>query len=59
MAKLSDIFGRKPEGDTDKIIPLPAMPLRGNGPGEPAGERRAGLNDGTHSPFPVNVATSR
>jgi DNA repair exonuclease SbcCD ATPase subunit len=38
MAKLSDIFGRKPEGDTDKIIPLPAMPLRGNGPGEPAGE---------------------
>src|SRR3569833_2126282 len=34
MAKLSDIFGRKPEGGTDKVIPLPAMPLRGNGQGE-------------------------
>src|SRR3569833_3896684 len=36
MAKLSDIFGRKPEGGTDKVIPLPAMPLRGNAQGEPA-----------------------
>jgi chromosome segregation ATPase len=35
MAKLSDIFSRKPESGTDKIIPLPAMPLRGNGPSEP------------------------
>src|SRR3569833_176942 len=34
MAKLSDIFGRKPEGSTDNVIPLPAMPLRGNGQGE-------------------------
>jgi len=38
MAKLSDIFGRKAEGGTDKIIPLPAMPLRGNGQAEPASE---------------------
>lgn len=34
MAKLSDIFGRRNEGDTDKVIPLPAMPLKGNGPGD-------------------------
>ena len=32
MAKLSDIFGRKNEGDADKVvIPLPAMALKGNG----------------------------
>src|SRR6185503_8866805 len=37
MAKLSDIFSRRNEPGADKIIPLPAMPLRGNGPGE-AGE---------------------
>ena len=30
MAKLSDIFGRKNDG-TDKVIPLPAIPLKGNG----------------------------
>ena len=34
MAKLSDIFGRKNEGGTDKVIPLPAMPLKGNGQSE-------------------------
>ena len=34
MAKLSDIFSRRNEPGADKIIPLPAMPLRGNGPGE-------------------------
>src|SRR5690348_18508384 len=35
MAKLSDIFGRKNEGGADKVIPLPAMALRGIGAGEP------------------------
>jgi len=34
MAKLSDIFGRKNEGGTDKVIPLPAMRLKGNGHSE-------------------------
>ena len=36
MAKLSDIFSRKNENGTDGVvIPLPAMPLRGNGATEP------------------------
>ena len=39
MAKLSDIFSRKTEGGTDPVvIPLPAMPLKGNGQAAPDGE---------------------
>ena len=38
MAKLSEIFSRKNEGGTDKVvIPLPAMPLRGHGATEDPG----------------------
>src|SRR3569623_3707509 len=55
MAKLSDIFGRIPEGGTDKVIPLPAMPLRGNGQGETTVD--AGARSGEENEVLRNLLT--